>query len=268
MTSARPLPKLMVAPNGARRGKSDHPAVPITLEETVGTAIACRKTGADGLHLHVRDKDGNHSLDTGLYREALNALEQAVPDLFLQVTSEAAGRYPAKCQHAMIRELRPRSVSVALREMIREPSDEREARDLYAWARDHEVLIHHITYTPHELARLLDCVERGVIPGTHHQLQLVLGTYDGREPSQPGDLAEYLALLKSREGELVFDWMLCAFGSAETACLVHAIQQGGKARVGFENSFWNADGSVARDNAERVAEVRAALAQTWSPADR
>ena len=29
------LPKLMVAPNGARKVKKDHPAVPLTISETV-----------------------------------------------------------------------------------------------------------------------------------------------------------------------------------------------------------------------------------------
>ena len=35
------LPSLMVAPNGARRSKSDHPALPVTLPEIVATARAC-----------------------------------------------------------------------------------------------------------------------------------------------------------------------------------------------------------------------------------
>ena len=271
MTGPRQLPLLMVAPNGARRGKADHPKLPITLEETIDTAVACRNAGADGLHLHVRDKNGNHSLDTGLYREAIAALEQAVPEMFLQVTSEAAGHYSAQEQQDMVRALRPQSVSVALREMIREPSDEQDARAFYAWADNEGVVIHNIAYTPNELAWVLDCIDRGVIPGKHHQLQLVLGSYAGTEPSRPADLAEFLVQLQTREDDLIFDWMLCAFGAAESSCLVHAVEQGGKARVGFENSLWNADGSLAKDNAERVAEVRAALytsVQTLSPNDR
>ena len=35
------LPKLMVAPNGARRTKQDHPAIPVTLEQTIETAKKC-----------------------------------------------------------------------------------------------------------------------------------------------------------------------------------------------------------------------------------
>jgi len=271
MTEPRPLPSLMVAPSGARRGKIDHPALPITLDETVETAVECQRAGADGIHLHVRDKEGKHSLDTGLYREAIAALELAAPRMFLQVTSEAAGFYDAAAQRAMIRALRPYSVSVALREMLASPIDEEEARTLYVWAHDEGIVVQHIVYTPDELLWLLDCIDRGIVPGLDHQLQLVLGSYTGSELQSPTDLESYLKLLKVRQGEFEFDWMACAFGSAETACLAYAAANDGKVRVGFENSLWNADGSLAQNNAERVAEVRAAIdapAQTLSPWDK
>ena len=92
MTSKTPihaLPTIMVAPNGARRTKSDHPALPITIEELVETAMACQQAGADGLHAHVRDADGRHILDAGLYNELLAELNSATPDLYIQITTEA-----------------------------------------------------------------------------------------------------------------------------------------------------------------------------------
>jgi uncharacterized protein (DUF849 family) len=58
---------------------------------------------------------------------------------------------------------------------------------------------------------------------------------------------------------MTFDWMVCAFGAAETDSLVRAAQLGGKARVGFENSLRNKDGSQAVSNAVRVREVDEAL---------
>ena len=75
------LPRLMVAPNGARKVKKDHPAVPLTISETVATAKSCYEAGAGAIHLHVRDKDGQHVLDAGLYKEALNELEHQVPKM-------------------------------------------------------------------------------------------------------------------------------------------------------------------------------------------
>jgi uncharacterized protein (DUF849 family) len=35
--------------------------------------------------------------------------------------------------------------------------------------------------------------------------------------------------------------------------------------VGFENSLWNADGGVARDNAERVAAIASIAADAGRP---
>ncbi|NNL73852.1 MAG: 3-keto-5-aminohexanoate cleavage protein, partial [Silicimonas sp.] len=254
-----------------RRSKSDHPALPIQLDELVDTAVACKKAGAGGIHAHVRDENGEHSLDVGLYREAMSAIEQAAPDLFVQVTSEAADRFGPEEQVHMIRELRPASVSLALSELTRSPVDKATAGEFYTWARDAGIGIHHIVYTPAQLRVVLNFIDEGIIPGKAHQLQLVVGSYAGTEPSRPQDLEPYLDLINARKDDLALDWMVCAFGPAETACLAYAAARGGKVRVGFENSLWNADGSLAQDNAERVAEVRAAIdktAQTLSPADR
>ncbi|MEO1306602.1 MAG: 3-keto-5-aminohexanoate cleavage protein [Pseudomonadota bacterium] len=256
----KPLPRLMVAPNGARRGKADHPALPIELAELVETAIACHKAGADGIHLHVRDEQGKHSLDVGLYRASIAAIEQAVPDLFVQVTSEAAGRFGPEEQMQMIQELKPSSVSLALSELHRPPVDKAAAQRFYHWALGEGVGIHHIAYEPAQLGQILEFVDEGIIPGRNHQLQLVIGSYAGTDPSRPEDLDPYLKFIEPRQDDLALDWMICAFGPAETACLAYASEHGGKLRVGFENSLWNADGSLAKDNAERVAEVLAATA--------
>ena len=56
------LPSLMVAPNGARPMKKDHPEVPITVAEIVKTGKACFDSGADAIHFHMRDKNGKHVL--------------------------------------------------------------------------------------------------------------------------------------------------------------------------------------------------------------
>ena len=266
----RPLPRLMVAPNGARRGKADHPALPVGLDELVVTAAACQKAGADGIHVHVRDENGEHSLDVGLYRDAVSAIERAAPGLFIQVTSEAAGRFGPEEQMRMIRDLRPASVSLALSELMRPPTDRAAAGAFYHWARDAGVGIHHIAYAPEQLRQILEFIDEGIIPGAEHQLQLVIGSYASAKPSRPEDLTAYLNLMNPRKHDLSLDWMVCAFGPAETASLAYAAAKGGKMRVGFENSLWNADGSLAKDNAERVAEVRAAIeaAQTLSFAER
>ncbi|MEP6019529.1 MAG: 3-keto-5-aminohexanoate cleavage protein [Paracoccaceae bacterium] len=247
------LPNIMVAPNGARRGYKDHPALPVTDDDIVANAKACFAAGADGIHLHIRDADGLHLLDVGRYQTLLDRLRDAVPDLYLQVTSEAAGRYDTATQQQIIRDLQPDHVSVAMREMVREPTDWPAATAFYEWAKQADVHVQHIVYSQEELGQFIAACNAGQIPGKHHLMQLVLGTYDGTQISEPSALMGFVDQMA--QSDLDFDWMLCAFGKEETDCLVQAARLGGKARVGFENSLWHADGSVAQDNAARVRTV-------------
>lgn len=249
----------MVAPNGARRNQKHHPNIPLTDDALVDEVIACQAAGAQGAHLHIRDADGAHIIDAARYQALLERLEQAVPDMYLQVTSESAGMYEAAQQQDMMRTLKPRYVSVAVREMVRKPEDWPAASEFYTWAADNNVQIQHILYSPEELQSYLAAIVRGDIPGNHHLVQFVQGSYDGNKISVPSEVSNFTKLLLAAPKELHFDWMLCAFGKEETDCLVEAIRLGGKARIGFENSLWNADGSLAANNAERVAELSSRL---------
>ena len=249
----------MVAPNGARRDRSHHPDIPLTDDALIDTVQACKLAGAEGAHLHIRDNSGKHTIDAARYRTLLDRLKPLVPDMYLQVTSESAGLYEAAQQQDMMHVLKPRYVSVALREMVRIPEDWKSASTFYRWAASNNVQIQHIVYSPEELQQLLIAIDKGDIPGTAHLLQFVLGSYDGTQISQPNQVERYTKLLETtplgHNDRHSFDWMLCAFGKEETSCLVETINAGGKARIGFENSLYHSDGSVARNNAERVEEL-------------
>jgi 3-keto-5-aminohexanoate cleavage enzyme len=249
----RPLPNLMVAPTGARRSKADHPALPITDTEIIETARLCQDAGADGIHLHIRDTQGRHLLDAAHYRALLDRLNDEVPQMYLQVTSEAAGRYTATEQRAVMRDLRPAHVSVALREMVRDPDDWPAARDFYHWAYDSGVEIQHILYSPDDVRAFIAACEKGLIPDQTHLMIFVLGRY-ATGTRDGAALENYLEPFAKRD-DMAFDWMTCAFGSAETESLLQAVHLGGKMRVGFENSLWHKDGSLAKDNTERVRAI-------------
>lgn len=244
-----PLPRLMVAPNGARRSKADHPALPVTIPETVATARACHVAGADGLHLHIRDEAGGHSLDPGLYREALADLRQAVPGMALQITTEAVGIYDVAAQLAALFGSGASLASVAVRE-IRAELSATKARKVYADCAEAGISVQHILYDLADIALLAETL--GQI-GRSVQVLYVLGRYTTGQVSSPADLDPFLA--EAARLGLSPEWGVCAFGAHETACLMHAHAHGGKMRVGFENNMLMADGTVAADNAARVAEV-------------
>jgi len=250
------LPTIMVAPTGARRGASDHPALPITIPQIVIEAQNCFVAGAQAIHVHVRDADAKHSLDAGLYTELLAELDVAVPDMMVQITTEAVGIYSPQEQRALVQNLCPKQVSISLSEMSAEKNDE-TLKQFYHWANEADVGIQHILYSPQEVQMMEDYVARGIISTNSLELLFVLGKYSRADASRPENIAAYQA---ERKGAIAqAGWAVCAFGRHETACLVQAIRDGGKARIGFENNLLNSDGSLAPSNASRVEELVQAL---------
>ncbi|KZX98881.1 MULTISPECIES: 3-keto-5-aminohexanoate cleavage protein [unclassified Sulfitobacter] len=246
------LPFVMVAPNGARLTKADHPALPVTIDEIMTCTLACRVAGADGLHAHVRDAEQRHVLDAGLYAELLSELERLAPGFYVQITSEAAGSFTPAEQRRLVQDLRPDAVSVALRE-ITAMQDEVVTRRFFALCDEAGIGVQHILYDGADVAQLTRLVAQGDVPRAGLKALIVLGRYTIGQTSAPEDVALLAEDLKSALPGV--DWSACAFGPNETACLIETMRHGGKARIGFENNRLNADGRVAVDNAERVAEL-------------
>ncbi|MGY3438985.1 MULTISPECIES: 3-keto-5-aminohexanoate cleavage protein [unclassified Marinovum] len=250
-----PLPRIMVAPNGARLQKADHPAFPLTLPEIVTCAQACHAAGADGLHLHLRDADGGHLLDAGAYREALAELSQAVPELTVQITTEAVGIYEPDVQRDVALTSGASLVSASIRELSRDTSA--PVADFYNACESKGIAIQHILYDVEDCALLLRALPEALLRSDALQLIYVLGRYSSNGQSTPEDLTPFTDWL-AREA-LTPDWAICAFGAREVDCLLHAASLGGKCRIGFENSRQLRNGDIARDNAQKVAELAALL---------
>ncbi|WP_372884956.1 3-keto-5-aminohexanoate cleavage protein [Shimia sp.] len=243
--------ELTVAPNGARRGRRDHPALPLTSAETAATAAACQRAGADALHLHVRDGAGRHSLDAGRYREAMAAVGELAPGMAVQITTEAAGIYDVAAQHACLAALRPGAASISVREMAR---DAALAARVYALCDEAGTRVQHILYGPGCIRQLAAWRRAGVIRPGQNEVLCVLGQYAPAIPGRPDDLAGFLSLLQGQS----LRWAACAFGGAEQACLLKALALGGDVRIGFENNLRAPDGTLFADNAASVAAFLAA----------
>lgn len=248
---------LMSAPNGARKTKADHPALPITPDEVARVAAEVMEAGANSIHLHVRDAEEKHSLDHDRYKQTLAAIKRECGDgIVAQVTSEAVGIYTPAEQRAMVEAVRPEAVSMAVRELVPDESEEQNAHTFFAWCSKEQIGVQFILYTAADVVRFQELCGRGVIPQKRPFVLYVLGRYAADQRSSPADLLPFLV------ADQRFDpWAFCAFGEKETACAAVVASLGGHCRIGFENNVYNADGSVAADNAARIAEV-AACAQS------
>ncbi|MBE9539856.1 MAG: 3-keto-5-aminohexanoate cleavage protein [Proteobacteria bacterium] len=257
MSNAPPL-IITVAPNGARKTRADHPALPITPDELAEEAAQCLATGAAMIHLHVRDEEGKHSLDVERYKAAIAAIRRRVgDDLIVQVTSEAVGVYSAEQQMAMVRELRPEAVSLAIRELCPEAGSEEAAATFFAWLETVDTAPQYILYSPADVARFEALRERGVIPGECPFVLYVLGRYGGDADASVEQLPLMIAA-----GKRDVIWSACAFGATEERCMESALTLGGHCRVGFENNLQLSSGDIAPNNAALVTQlVECAMSQ-------
>ncbi len=244
---------VMVAPNGARRTKADHPTLPISAAELARTAIECHAAGAAAIHLHVRDAHGRHSLDVSKCAEAVKAVSTAVPDLAVQVTTEAASICTVDDQERLLSTLKPRYASVSIAEILRD--GENKGIEIIRRAVTSGVAIQFILYSSEDIRTLSSLRRRLFEDDREPSTLLVAGRY-GVVDAATVDMVDHLyRVLRAESLAAEGKWMVCAFGRGEMACLQAAMELGGHARVGFENAIVDANGKLAISNAERVARV-------------
>ena len=242
---------VMAAPNGARRGYADHPAIPLTARESAESAAALAEAGVSVLHLHVRDRDGRHSIDPELYREAISEVRKSAgPRLVIQVTSEAVGQFSPAEQMAMVRELKPEAVSLSLKELCPDENAEAEAGRFFAALRGNGTWPQYILYSSDELERFDRLRRKGFFGEDQPFCLLVLGRYSSSLEGDPAELSAMLDAVNLAGSP----WAACCFGRQENAAMLAAAEAGGHVRLGFENNLVMADGSTASDNTALIRQ--------------
>ncbi len=247
---------IAVAPNGARKSRSDHARLPITPAELADCAADCLAAGAAMIHLHVRDGAGRHSLEAADYRAAIDAIRDRVGDaLLIQVTTEAGGRYGPAEQMAHARALAPQALSLAVRELWREPALGAEAAAFVA-----ELAVARRPRPVHRLRRRRPgafpaAAGRGRHPAASAARAVRARRVRRAARRPPRRIAALAAALPPG-----WPWSVCAFGAAELRCVVTGALLGGHVRVGFENNHLFPSGVPAADNAGLVRACCDALA--------
>lgn len=242
---------VMAAINGARRTKRDHPNLPITAEEIAQETARCVQAGAAVIHCHVRDGAGGHTLDPGIYRDALNAIKERSGDkVIVQITTETVGKYGPGDIISVTEAVKPEAVSVAIREICPDAASEPAAMRFFHWMQEAGIWPQFILHTPDDLKTLMRLRAAGGVPFAVPYVLFVLGAYGEHTVSHPDDLDPFTRALKPEMGAL--RWGLCAFGQNEAACIRRGLDFGGDLRVGFENNMVMPHGETARNTAELV----------------
>lgn len=243
---------LAVAPSGTRKTKADCSSIPLTAEELAAQAPDWVAAGATLLHLHVRDGQGKHSISVERYEQAIKAVKAAVGDnLVIQVAIEQGLVFGVDQQMSVIRQLRPETASVAVREFAPKDPVDHKVVDFFRWAWSEGTAIQYILYDTEDVKRFCDLIDRGIIPGHRHLIIFPLG-FGGATADEAlisrflDDLGKYAARCA---------WFTCAFGQNEAELVLTAAVKGGHGRVGFENNTHMPNGQAAATNTDLLNVV-------------
>ena len=248
----------MVAPNGARKTTRDHPAIPVTDEDLIETAKSCYDAGARGLHAHIRTEQQTHLLDVERYETLISNLNERLPNLEVQVTSEAAGVYESDAQIDLLSRINAPWVSVAIREILR--SQDLEKLQPFFYRLHNKSRVQFILYDADDVKTLASLIDQSIIQTEVIEMLYVLGRYSADQESTPEQLDPFLDIRdRFKKTCIPIREMICAFGKGQIPCLLRAASEGIDLRIGFENGIWLPDGTIAENNAALVSALLESL---------
>ena len=100
---------ITAAVTGAWPKKENNPNVPMTPSEIADDVYACWKAGAAIAHLHMRDDNGNGTMDKNKFIETVNLIHERYPDCDIIVNMTTSGAIGAtdELRVAHVKKLRP-----------------------------------------------------------------------------------------------------------------------------------------------------------------
>jgi len=259
---------ITVAPTGAESEKDTVPALPVTLDELVSTAIECQEAGAAVIHVHIRDDAAQPTLDLGRLTDTVRALREAT-DLVVQLSTGGAVTDSFDRRLAVL-DAGPDACSLTCgtvnfgADVFMNPWG--FVTELYAKTQNLGIVPEFELFDFGHIATLHRLLaELGEPAGGHVHCDLVMGVPGGM-PGNAATLVQAVAALPPGA-----TWSATGIGRTSLPVLFAALAAGGHLRVGMEDTVSYARGRPVASNAELVARAAAAAElaqrQAMSPAD-
>jgi uncharacterized protein (DUF849 family) len=250
-----------VAPTGAETAKADVPHLPTTPEAIAETAKACQAAGASMIHLHVRDRDHEPTLDLALLREWVSAVRDS-SDLIVQLSTGGSVHDPLD-QRFKVLDAEPDSCSLTMGttnfgdDVFSNPWP--FVCDLYQLSQERGVVPEFELFDlgqVHAMRRLLD--KYGLPAGGKVHVDLVMGVPGGMN----GTTDALVAAVHDLPPETT-SWSATGIGRSTLSVILASLSKGGHLRVGMEDVLTIAKGVPVESNAQLVERAVAigALAQ-------
>src|SRR5215468_12034822 len=248
---------ITVAPTGAESEKDTVPALPVTLDELVSTAIECQEAGAAVIHVHIRDDAAQPTLDLGRLTDTVRALREGT-GLIVQLSTGGAVTDSFASRLAVL-DAAPDACSLTCGtvnfgdDVFSNPWP--FIKDLYQLTRERQVVPEFELFDLGHIATLHRLLaESGPPAGGHVHCDLVMGVPGG----MPGDVATLAAAVAALPAGAT--WSATGIGRTTLPVMLGALGAGGHLRVGMEDTLTFSRGRPVARNAELV-ERAAALAR-------
>lgn len=246
---------ITVATTGAHPRKEDNPNVPMTPAEIAEDIYACWQAGAAVAHMHMRDDQGNGSMDKEKFRQTVEFLRANHPDcdIVLNMTTSGALGVTDEVRMAHVEELRPEMASFDCGSMnwlhtsvfLNPPKFlETLGHNLQSWGVKPEIE----AFDPGMIANAAYYLKKGILKAPLH-FQFCMGCANGI----PGTMKN-LIFMKETMDELCpgSTWSCFGVGHSALTMLYGAVALGGHIRVGMEDNVLYSKGVLADSNAQFV----------------
>ena len=248
---------ITAAVTGAWPKKENNPNVPMTPQEIADDVYACWKAGAAVAHLHMRDDEGNGTMDTAKFEETVNLIHTKYPDcdIVLNLTTSGDIHADDEIRVAHVKKLKPEMASYDCGSMnwlnsglfLNTPKFLTDCGLLF---QELGVKPEIEAFDPGMIGNAAYYIKKGVLKTPVH-FQFCMGCANGIAGSMKN-----LIFMKETADELVgkgnYTWSCFGVGHSAMEMLYGAVALGGNIRVGMEDNVMYAKGQLAESNVEFI----------------
>ena len=248
---------ITAAVTGAWPKKENNPNVPMTPQEIADDVYACWKAGAAIAHLHMRDENGDGTMDTAKFEETVNLIHTKYPDcdIVLNLTTSGDIHADDEIRVAHVKKLKPEMASYDCGSMnwlhsglfINSPKFLTDCGLLF---QELGVKPEIEAFDPGMIGNAAYYIKKGVLKTPVH-FQFCMGCANGIAGSMKN-----LIFMKETADELVgkgnYTWSCFGVGHSAMEMLYGAVALGGNIRVGMEDNVMYAKGQLAESNVQFI----------------
>ena len=248
---------ITAAVTGAWPKKENNPNVPMTPQEIADDVYACWKAGAAVAHLHMRDYEGNGTMDTAKFEETVNLIHTKYPDcdIVLNLTTSGDIHADDEIRVAHVKKLKPEMASYDCGSMnwlnsglfLNTPKFLTDCGLLF---QELGVKPEIEAFDPGMIGNAAYYIKKGVLKTPVH-FQFCMGCANGIAGSMKN-----LIFMKETADELVgkgnYTWSCFGVGHSAMEMLYGAVALGGNIRVGMEDNVMYAKGQLAESNVQFI----------------